>query len=85
MATRICDTEPCDKMKMALSLFFRTEELENYNPEEGLLIATVEKKKGQAPVDLHFKYCPFCGTRAALGLVDGLEEEYELRGSRQTA
>jgi hypothetical protein len=72
-------------MKMALSLFFRTEALENYNPEEGLLVARVEKKKGFAPVDLHFKYCPFCGTRAALGLVDGLEEEYEMRGSRQLA
>ena len=85
MATRICDTEPCDKMKMALSLFFSTEPLTSYNPEEGLLIVRVQKKKGAAPVELHFKYCPFCGTRAALGLVDGLEEEYEMRGSRRMA
>jgi len=72
-------------MKMALSIFFKTEPLESYNPEDGLLVACLQKKKGQAPVELHFKYCPFCGTRAALGLVDGLEEEYELRSSRRTA
>ena len=83
MATRICDTEPCDRMKEALSIFFFIDQ--RYDPEKGLLIARIYRKKGPAPIDVNFKYCPFCGTRAALGLVDGLEQTYELRTTKRTA
>lgn len=78
MAVKVCDTEPCDKLKRALIAFFEIE-VENYDPEKGLMIAKLVRKttKGrQSAVEtLNFKYCPFCGTRVALGLVDGLEED----------
>jgi hypothetical protein len=74
VASRICDTEPCERMKEALRKYFGVDA--HYQPDKGLLLVQIRRKKTPDRVvvvdTLNFKYCPFCGTRVALGLVDGL-------------
>ena len=72
MATKICDTEPCDRMKVALKRIFVIDQ--PYDPEKGLLKAIFQKKGAGGLQEMNLKYCPFCGTRVALGLIDRLEE-----------
>jgi hypothetical protein len=83
MATKICDTEPCDKMKNALRRFCRIDS--PYDPEKGLLVITLQMKRVGTLQELNIKYCPWCGTRVALGLVDGLEAEIDGRSARRMA
>lgn len=72
MASKICDTEPCDKLKAALKVHFSVEP--NYDPEHGLIFIHLLRKNPPSTIDkMYLRYCPFCGTRMALGLVDGLE------------
>ena len=75
MASKMCDVEPCDRLIRSRQFFVRDP---NYDPEKGILIATLQKKKGQVNgygQDINFKYCPFCGTRLSQGLVEVLQGE----------
>ena len=58
-------------MKAALRFYFWVDE--PYDPEKGLLRVTFKKKRSGMLQEMNIKYCPFCGTRVALGLVDGLD------------
>lgn len=61
-------------MEEALQKYFGIDA--HYQPEKGLLLVQLRRKRTPVRVvtvdTLNFKYCPFCGTRVALGLVDGL-------------
>jgi hypothetical protein len=74
VASRMCDIEPCQRLTQVRRFFVRDQ---HYDPEKGILIATLQKKRGQTsvPQDLNFKYCPFCGTRLSSSLIEVLLEE----------
>jgi hypothetical protein len=72
VASKICDTEPCDKLKVALRHHFEVEQ--QYDPDKGMLFVHMKRKGPGDTLDrVYLRYCPFCGTRMVLGLVDGLE------------
>lgn len=77
MATKICDVKACDKLRKAYRQFFAPDP--NYDPEKGALLAVMRKRIPQKTVVVtevvNLKYCPFCGTRVSLSLIDTLEEE----------
>jgi hypothetical protein len=77
MAAKICDTEPCERMRGALTHFIYRE-MSPPNPDLGFVAVLITRRssvgRSEKLEKMNMKYCPFCGTRIAAGLVDWLED-----------
>lgn len=67
----VCDIDLCDELKRSMRMFFRREP--SRDPEEGPIVVKVVRKNRRKVEELRFRYCPYCGTRLAAGVVDTIE------------
>lgn len=68
MATAVCDTKPCDRMQVLM----KKAEMYRVTGQTTLML-TVADSHGHG-TRVEFRYCPFCGTRIVLGVLNRVPE-----------